>query len=125
MGPQDRTAEVVIGQIASTQHGVVTRAQLLAAGVSSDEIRWRLREGALLRVHRGVYRVGHKAPSIEARYMAAVLACGPGAALSHRSAADLQGLRQCNRRAIEVAAPRDITHVNGIPCTQSHAHSST
>ena len=48
--------------------------------------------GALLPVHRGVYRVGHRAPSVEARYLAAVLACGEGALLSGRAAAHLYGL---------------------------------
>jgi very-short-patch-repair endonuclease len=51
-----------------------------------------LRSGALLREHRGVYRVGHRAPSVEARYLAAVLACGEGALLSGRAAAYLFGL---------------------------------
>jgi hypothetical protein len=54
----------------------VTRRQLLAAGVSRREIGQRLATGALLQEHRGVYRVGHRAPSVEARYLAAVLACG-------------------------------------------------
>jgi very-short-patch-repair endonuclease len=92
MSPQDRTVEEALARIARRQHGVVTRAQLLDAGVSSDEIRWRLREGSLIRVHRGVYRVGHKAPSIEARYLAAVVACGQGALLSGQAAGYLWGL---------------------------------
>ena len=52
-----------MGRIASAAHGVVTRAQLLSAGVTLAEIRHRMRTGALIRVHRGVYRVGHRAPS--------------------------------------------------------------
>lgn len=92
MSPQDRTVEEVLARIARRQHGVVTREQLLAAGVSRDEIRWRLRKGALIRVHRGVYRVGHQAPSIEARYLAAVLACGDGAVLSGLAAGYVWGL---------------------------------
>ena len=81
-----------IARIAGSAHGVVTRAQLLRAGISADEIRERLARGGLLLEHRGVYRVGHRAPSIEARYMAAVLACGPGALLCGRAAAHLYGL---------------------------------
>ena len=68
--------EQVFARIAGEAHGVVTRAQLLRAGVSDAEIEQRLKTGALLREHRGVYRVGHRAPSLEARYLAAVRACG-------------------------------------------------
>jgi very-short-patch-repair endonuclease len=88
----DPQATTVIAQIASRQHGVVTRTQLLRAGVTPQRIRDRVRAGALLREHRGVYRVGHRAPSVEARYLAAVLASGDGARLSGRSAAYLLGL---------------------------------
>jgi very-short-patch-repair endonuclease len=88
----ERTVERELARLASPAHGVVTRARLLAAGVTPAEIAWRLRTGALLRVHPGVYRVGHGAPSLEARYVAAVLACGPGAALCGRAAAYLWGL---------------------------------
>jgi hypothetical protein len=92
MAPQVSTVEAVIAELASRSHGVVTRGQLRAAGVTSDEIRHRLSLGALLREHRGVYRVGHRAPSVEARYLAAVWACGEGAVLSGRAAAHLWGI---------------------------------
>jgi Transcriptional regulator, AbiEi antitoxin len=107
MSPQGRTVERVLARIARKQHGVVSRAQLLDAGVSSDEIRWRLREGGLIRVHRGVYRVGHRAPSIEARYMAAVLACGDGAVLSGKAAGYLWGLIKGSAPPPEVTTPKD------------------
>ena len=84
--------EQELARIARSQHGVAARAQLLRAGVSRDEIAWRLRTGALIRVHRGVYRVGHRAPSVEATYLAAVLAGGEGAVLCGRAAAHLWGL---------------------------------
>jgi very-short-patch-repair endonuclease len=64
----------------------------LAAGVSAAGIQRRVGSGALIAVHRGVYRVGHRAPSVEAEYLAAVLACGPGALLSGPSAGHLLGL---------------------------------
>jgi hypothetical protein len=83
----------------------VTRAQLLAAGITSDEIRHRLSLGALLREHPGVYRVGHRAPSVEARYLAAVWACGDGAVLSGRAAAHVWGLIKGAAPAPEVTAP--------------------
>jgi hypothetical protein len=81
-----------VGQLATRSHGVVTRRQLIAAGVTEDEIDQRLVTGALLREHRGVYRVGHRAPTVEARYLAAVLACGNGALLSGSAAGHLWGL---------------------------------
>ena len=86
MEHQDATVEEILARIARRQHGLVTRKQLLAAGISKEEIRRRIERGTLLVVHRGVYRVGHKAPSIEARYLAAVLACGEGAVLSGQAA---------------------------------------
>ena len=70
----------------------MTRRRLLAAGVSDDEIKTRVARGSLIRMYPGVYRVGHAAPSVEATYMAAVLACGKGAMLMGLAAAYLYGL---------------------------------
>ncbi len=78
--------------MASRQHGLVTRRQLLAAGFSPKEIDRRLAKGSLIAVFRGVYRVGHVARHLEAHYLAAVLACGDGALLAGRAAAHLLGL---------------------------------
>jgi hypothetical protein len=58
MRPLDATVEEELARLAGASHGVVTRARLLRAGVTRDEIRRRLRSGSLLREHRGVYRVG-------------------------------------------------------------------
>ncbi len=91
--------------MASAAHGLVTHQQMVAAGVTLGEIRWRLQTGALLREHRGVYRVGHRAPSVEARYLAAVLACGEEAVLSGRAAAYLWGLLRGSAPPAEVTAP--------------------
>lgn len=81
-----------IARIAEGQHGVVTRAQLEALGIGRGAISARIRRGALHRIHQGVYAVGHAGLSREGRYMAAVLALGDGAVLSHASAAVLWGL---------------------------------
>ena len=93
--------EQKLARLAGATHGVVTREQLLAVGLSVAEIKHRLRNGALLREYRGVYRVGHRAPSLDARYLAAVYACGDGALLSGRAAAHLlassQRLPRCPR----------------------------
>ena len=121
--------------LASEQHGVVTRVQLMAAGLTTKEIEHRLDTGALIRVHRGVYRVGHRAPSVDADLLAAVLAGGTGAFLRAGSAAHLLGLVRRQPPAPEVATrtqrqipgvitkrhrhtdPRDLTTWRAIPTT--------
>jgi very-short-patch-repair endonuclease len=80
--------------VAAGQHGHITRAQLLALGLSVEAIKYRVRTGELARVHAGVYAVGYLRVEPVARAMAAVLACGEGAVLSHDSAAALWGLRR-------------------------------
>ena len=64
MRPQGRTVEQKLARLASASHGVVTIAELLRMGVTRDEIKHRLRVGALLREYTGVYRVGHRAPPV-------------------------------------------------------------
>jgi len=92
MRPQGRTVEEVLARLAGARHGVVSRRELLEAGLSPGVIKRRVRSGWLIAEYPGVYRVGHAAPSVEARYAAAVLACGPGALLSGPAAAWLLGL---------------------------------
>lgn len=96
------------------QHGVVGRAQLIAAGVTSREIERRIASGHLIRLHRGVYAVGHAKLTVRGRWMAAVLASGPRAVLSHRDAAALHGIRPSNRRLIEVTVPKWRRAPDGI-----------
>jgi very-short-patch-repair endonuclease len=110
--------ETVVARLASRSHGVVTRRQLLAAGVTSREIDQRVAIGALLREYRGVYRVGHRAPSLEARYLAAVLACGPGALLSGPAAGYLWGLIKGAAPAPHVLAPTE-RRVPGVAVKRS------
>jgi len=102
-----RTVEQKVARLATNAHGVVTRAQLMEVGVTNDEIVHRMNAGALIPVHRGIYRVGHVAPSVEARYLAAVLACGEGAVLSGRAAAYLLGLLKGSPPPPEVTTPTD------------------
>jgi very-short-patch-repair endonuclease len=86
---KERTVDEILAQLAGRSHGVVTRRELLTSGVTRHEIQQRMETGALLAIHRGVFRVGHAAPSLEARYLAAVKACGPGSLLAGLAAAHL------------------------------------
>jgi very-short-patch-repair endonuclease len=81
-----------MAELAGRQHGVVTRAQLVSLGFGPDAIDRRLRAGRLLRLHRSVYAVGHRNESRESVWMAAVLANGEGAVLSHRPAGAAWGI---------------------------------
>ena len=94
-----------MARLAHRQHGVVGRRQLLAAGIGVDLIERRMRSGHLVPLHRGVYAVGHKRLRIEGIWVAAVLACGPGAVLSHRDAAALWNLRRTSRVTTDVTVP--------------------
>lgn len=101
-----RLRELELAEIAGRQHGVVTRRQLLSLGVGKDGIAHRLSVGRLHRVFSGVYAVGHRALSREGQWMAAALASGDGAVLSHRSAAVLWGLLREQPPDHEVTIPR-------------------
>src|SRR4051794_15367384 len=105
MRPQTDTVERRIARIAGRAHGVVTREELLAAGVTRAQVKRRIGRGALIRVHAGVYRVGHAAPSVEARSLAAVRAWGRGAALCDDAAAHLWGLGGGAAPSPAVSAP--------------------
>jgi predicted transcriptional regulator of viral defense system len=124
-----------IAALAQAQHGVVARWQLLGAGVGRGAIARRVEAKRLHVIHRGVYAVGHRLISQRGWWMAAVLACGPGAVLSHRSAAVLWGLLEAERTVVDVSvrgrrrgrhgirvhettiAPDECTVHAGIPVT--------
>jgi very-short-patch-repair endonuclease len=78
---------------------------LLDAGWTKEEIDWRIRNGRLHKMHAGVYAVGHRLVPREGRWMGAVLASGPGAVLSHWSAAALWAIRPNSRERIDVTVP--------------------
>jgi hypothetical protein len=92
MDHRSGTVEEILARLATPAHGVVTHRGMLGAGISATEIATRARRGQLIRVHPGVYCVGHRAPTVEASYLAAVLACGDTAVLCGLAAAHLQGL---------------------------------
>jgi very-short-patch-repair endonuclease len=82
----------VIARVAGGQHGVVSRAQLLALGISAKALDHRLKTGRLIAIHRGVYAAGHAGLSDHGRIRAGLLAAGPAAAASHDTGAYLDRL---------------------------------
>lgn len=127
-----------LARVATRQHGVISLGQMRGLGLTTAAVNKRAAAGSLHRIHRGVYSVvPAQLLSPRGRFMAAVLACGPGAVLSHRSAAALHGLRATDRVRIEVIVPRrsgqrhpglqihrsitlteaDVTTVDGIAVT--------
>ncbi len=105
MRQESATPDAIVARIAAGLHGVVTFEQLLGAGLSPSGISRRVRTGRLHRVHRGV--VCRRPPSLsnEARWIAAVFACGEVAALSHRSAAELWALLEPRGGLVPVTVP--------------------
>jgi very-short-patch-repair endonuclease len=136
-GDTKHLGERAVAWIAGRQLGLIAIWQLRALGVSSSAVTRRVRRGVLHRVHRGVFLVGHALLLPGARELAAVLACGDRALVSHRSAAFLWGLTQVATAEVEVSIlarhcrPRDglqvhrLAHLdaldralkNGIPTT--------
>jgi very-short-patch-repair endonuclease len=107
-----RVAQSSVWALARNQHGVVSHAQLLDLGVSPQSIKHRVSTGRLHRVSRGVYALGRPELTRRGIWMAAVLRCGRGAALSHLSAAELWEIvphsREITQRAgrtIDVSVP--------------------
>jgi very-short-patch-repair endonuclease/predicted transcriptional regulator of viral defense system len=138
IGTSDRApSHERVAKLAARQHGLVSRRQLLEAGLSSRSVKHRISAGWLHPIHAGVYAVGHTHLLPAARYMAAVLAVGDGAVLSHRAAAARLGLRPPPSGPIDVTVLRgggrrheriavhvtrslpesEITTVESIPCT--------
>jgi hypothetical protein len=122
--------------VAGRQYGLITRAQLRAAGLTDGAVHQRVRAGRLHPRYRGVYAVGHNRLSREAAWMAAVLAAGKGAALSHLAAATHWKMWRRRVPGIDVIVPgqrrardgftvhrarnldkRDVTIHKGIPIT--------
>ena len=105
--------------LAERQWGVVSRAQLLELGIGRQEILGMRRRGQLLDVFRGVYALGHQRLTILGRLHAARLAAGPGAFLSHRSAAAHRGLRR-HPATVELTVPSGHTPPSRSPGLRVH-----
>ena len=123
-----------IVRVAERQRGLVTRAQLLAAGLASAAVDGRVASGRLHRVHNGVYLLGHPVLPAFARELAAVLACGAGSVLSYLTAAIVWGLLSDDEGPVHVtttgahrrgspgmvvhrARDPEITRRHGLPVT--------
>jgi len=111
----------MIATLATMQYGVVSRAQLLAAGIGPGAIETRLKRHQLHPLHRGVYAVGHTALVPLAREMAAVLACGPSAVVSHYAAGSLLRLLESAVDIIDVTVPRTNRRRPGIRVHRSRS----
>jgi very-short-patch-repair endonuclease len=108
-----------LARLAGAQHGVVSRDQLRDdIGLSDSAITRRIAGGGLIAVHRGVFAVGHAAITTRGRWWAAVLACGPDAALSHRAGGDLLDFWASARYDIDVIARRQVRQ----PGIDAHRH---
>jgi very-short-patch-repair endonuclease len=114
---EERASDYWMSKVAERQHGVLSAAQLSGCEIDKDGVLRRVRAGRLHRLHRGVYAVGHTAIPHEGRWMAAVLATGGGpsraadplerwgAAVSHRSAAELWRLLEPRDGPVDVSVP--------------------
>lgn len=103
-----------IGALAGRQHGVVARRQLAALGLGRGAIDARVRLGHLRVLRRGVYALSNVPLTLRGEWLAAVLACGDQAVLSHRAAACLWGLARPPRGPIDVTNPRGSRGPAGV-----------
>jgi predicted transcriptional regulator of viral defense system len=110
---QPDPTDVRIAAVAARQHGVIGHPQLIAIGLSPEAIQRRVGAGRLHRIHRGIYAVGHKRLTQRGRWMAAALAGGEDAVLSHRSAAALWEILPARGR-MHVTTPRTLHNRDGI-----------
>jgi predicted transcriptional regulator of viral defense system len=100
-----------LSELARRQHGVVSHGQLVELGLGTSSIGDWAKRGRLHRIHRGVYALRYPTLTRNGRFMAAVLACGERAALSHFSAAVLWGMLNGGGGKIHVTA----TRAGGVP----------
>jgi hypothetical protein len=132
----DEAVDRAIAALAKRQHGYVKRAQLLSLGLSRQAIGRRIKAGRLIPVYAGVYAVGHTPTHPLERAHGALLACGPGAVLSHGSAATVWSISKHWQMPFEVTTPGvrrrhgitthravlrrdDVTRNLGIRCTST------
>lgn len=111
---QSRGLDAEVAALAERQFGVVSRGQLADLGIDRRGVARRLQTGRLHQLHGGVYAVGHRVIPREGHWLAAVLFCGPGAVLSHRSAAAHWGIRDYSGAYVDVTSPRKTRSTGSI-----------
>ena len=111
---------MVLRELAEQQHGVVAWRQLAALGLTEGQIKSRVKDGQLVPLHRGVFALGHLRIGRYGEWMAATLACGPGAVLSYGSAAQLWGIRG-SRKPIEVTRVAGHRRPHGVRLHQTRS----
>lgn len=116
LGPDE-----LIRWFAGRQHDVVSRRQLVEAGLTSHQVDGRISRGVLLRIHRAVLSAGTGSSTHEGRLVAGLLAAPPGAVVSHGSAAALRGLLPVRRGPVHVTALRPARGVDGVVVHASRA----
>ena len=99
--------DAAIQRLAAKRHGIVTRHELMMLGLTTDQIKRRIRAGLLIRLQPGVYAIAGAPQTFERRVIAASLAGGEGAAVSHRSAARVWALRGAVTERAEIVVPRE------------------
>src|SRR5271166_6197777 len=107
-------SKVQLSRVASRQEGRVSWAQIKALGVDNKAVTAWLRQGYLHRRLPGVFAVGHSAGDIKADLAAALLYAGPGAMLSHATAAWWLGLLDRAPHLIHVSTPRQCSSQPGV-----------
>ncbi len=100
--------------MAAAVHGVIEGKSLRAVGLTKSDIAYRVRTGRVYRRYPDVFAVGRPDLPLFGEFLAAVLACGPRAVLSHRSAARLWGIGNGGTYRIDVTAPRSVRPKRGI-----------
>lgn len=109
-GSRSVTRSARAWELAGSQYGLLSRSDLLALGFHPRSIEHRVAKGRLHLIARGVYAVGWPQMTQERRWMAAILACGRGAVLSHRSAGALWGIASERNGQVEISVPRRGEH---------------
>ena len=113
-------ATLMIRRLAEKQHGVIAHRQLVVHGVGERLIESRVARGQLIPLHRGVFALGHRRIGLYGEWVAATLACGPGAVLSHGTAAQLWGIRG-SRKPIEVTRVSGHRRPHGVRLHQTRS----
>lgn len=101
----DLPADEKVARLATIQQGVVARRQLLLLALTRHQVQDRIDSGRFHPIHPGVYAIGHRKLTLKGYWMAAVLACGPDALLSHRFALAVWEVQTAESGLIHVTLP--------------------